>query len=42
LASRRQLRLGVFAALDQRVATRYQLAPMDLADAAQYLPTTWR
>ena len=29
----RQLRLGVFAALDQRIATRYQLAPMDLAEA---------
>jgi type II secretory pathway predicted ATPase ExeA len=34
----RQLRLGVFAALDQRIATRYQLAPMDVAEAAaQYL-----
>jgi type II secretory pathway predicted ATPase ExeA len=33
----RQLRLGVFAALDQRIATRYQLVPMDLAEAAQYL-----
>jgi len=33
----RQLRLGVFAALDQRIATRFQLAPMDLAEAAQYL-----
>jgi len=33
----RQLRLGVFAALDQRIATRYQLTPMDLAEAAQYL-----
>ncbi len=33
----RQLRMGVFAALDQRIATRYQLAPMDLAEAAQYL-----
>jgi hypothetical protein len=33
----RQLRLGVFAALDQRIATRYQLAPMDLAEVAQYL-----
>jgi type II secretory pathway predicted ATPase ExeA len=29
--------LGVFAALDQRIATRYQLAPTDLAEAAQYL-----
>src|ERR671937_1806702 len=33
----RQLRLGVFEALDQRIATRYQLAPMDLNEAAQYL-----
>src|ERR671939_1004682 len=33
----RQLRMGVFAALDQRIATRYQLAPMDLAEAATYL-----
>ena len=33
----RQLRMGVFAALDQRIATRYQLAPMDLAESAQYL-----
>ncbi len=33
----RQLRMGVFAALDQRIATRHQLAPMDLAEAAQYL-----
>ena len=27
----------MFAALDQRIATRYQLAPMDLAESAQYL-----
>ncbi len=33
----RQLRLGVFAALDQRIATRYLLAPMDLAESATYL-----
>jgi type II secretory pathway predicted ATPase ExeA len=33
----RQLRLGVFAALDQCIATRYQLAPMDLAESATYL-----
>jgi type II secretory pathway predicted ATPase ExeA len=33
----RQLRMGVFAALDQRIATHYQLAPMDLAEAATYL-----
>ena len=33
----RQLRLGVFAALDQRIAMRYQLAAMDLGESAQYL-----
>src|SRR5262249_41154812 len=36
----RQLRLGllgVFAALDQRIAPRSHLTPMDLAEAAQYL-----
>jgi len=33
----RQLRLGVFAALDQRISTRYQIASMDLAESAQYL-----
>ncbi len=33
----RQLRLGVFAALDQRIATRFTIPPMDLADAAAYL-----
>ncbi len=33
----RQLRMGVFAALDQRIATRYQLTPMDLAESATYL-----
>ena len=33
----RQLRMGAFAALDQRIATRYQLKPMDLADTAGYL-----
>ena len=33
----RRLRMGVFAALDQRIATRYQLRPMDLAESAQYL-----
>jgi type II secretory pathway predicted ATPase ExeA len=33
----RQLRMGVFAALDQRVATRYQIAPMDLAESVEYL-----
>lgn len=33
----RQLRMGVFAALDQRIATRYTLAPMDLGESASYL-----
>ena len=33
----RQLRMGIFAALDQRIAIRYQLAPMDLGESAQYL-----
>jgi type II secretory pathway predicted ATPase ExeA len=33
----RQLRMGVFAALDQRIATRYQIAPMDLVESAEYL-----
>lgn len=33
----RQLRMGVFAALDQRIATRYNIRPMDLAESATYL-----
>jgi type II secretory pathway predicted ATPase ExeA len=33
----RQLRLGVFAALDQRIATRFHIPPMDLGDATLYL-----
>jgi type II secretory pathway predicted ATPase ExeA len=33
----RQLRMGVFAALDQRIATRYTIKPMDLAESATYL-----
>jgi len=33
----RQLRLGVFAALDQRIETRYQVRPMDLAESLGYL-----
>jgi len=33
----RQLRLGTFAALDQRIATRFTLTPMDLAESAAYL-----
>jgi hypothetical protein len=34
--SARQLRSGSFAALDQRVATRDTMAPMDLAESAKY------
>jgi type II secretory pathway predicted ATPase ExeA len=33
----RQLRMGVFAALDQRIATRYALKPMDLGESSAYL-----
>ena len=33
----RQLRMGTFAALDQRIATRYAIKPMDLAESAAYL-----
>ena len=33
----RQLRMGTFAALDQRTATRYAIKPMDLAESAAYL-----
>jgi type II secretory pathway predicted ATPase ExeA len=33
----RRLRLGAFAALDQRIATRYTIPPMDLAESAAYL-----
>jgi hypothetical protein len=33
----RKLRLGIFAAPDQRIATRYTIAPMDLAESAAYL-----
>src|SRR5271165_970905 len=33
----RQLRMGMFAALDQRIATRYAIKPMDLAESAAYL-----
>jgi len=33
----RQLRLGTFAALDQRIATRFSIKPMDLAESAAYL-----
>ena len=34
---RRTLRRGSFAALDQRIAVRYQLAPLDPTQAADYL-----
>jgi type II secretory pathway predicted ATPase ExeA len=33
----RQLRMGIFAALDQRIATRYHIKPMDLAESVAYL-----
>ena len=33
----RQLRMGIFAALDQRIAVRYQLVPMDLGESVTYL-----
>jgi type II secretory pathway predicted ATPase ExeA len=33
----RQLRMGMFAALDQRIATRFTIKPMDLAESAAYL-----
>ncbi|MGH2707682.1 MAG: ExeA family protein [Actinomycetota bacterium] len=34
---RRRIKLGAFAALDQRIALRYHLGGMDLADTAGYL-----
>src|SRR5581483_1811719 len=34
---RRRLRLGTFAALEQRLALRYELPPMDAAESAAYL-----
>src|SRR5260370_5458172 len=33
----RQLGMGMFAALDQRIATRFTIKPMDLAESAAYL-----
>ncbi len=33
----RRLKMGIFASLDQRISTRYQLVPMDLAESAQYI-----
>ena len=32
-----RLKMGSFAALDQRLSTRYQLLPLDLAEAVLYL-----
>ncbi len=38
---RRRIRLGAFAALDQRVALRYSMTGMELTETAGYvLPTT--
>ena len=33
----RQLRMGMFAALGQRIATRFTIKPMELAESAAYL-----
>ncbi len=33
----RQLRMGIFAALDQRIATRFSLKAMDLSESVAYL-----
>lgn len=33
----RQLRMGIFAALDQRIATRFAIKAMDLVESATYL-----
>ena len=33
----RQLRMGIFAALDQRIATRFAIKSMDLGESAAYL-----
>lgn len=33
----RQLRQGIFAALDQRIATRFSIKPMDIGESASYL-----
>ena len=38
----RQLRMGTFAALDQRVAARFTLRPMDLAESARIPQTSPR
>ncbi|MDA8289971.1 MAG: AAA family ATPase [Actinomycetota bacterium] len=33
----RQLRMGIFAALDQRIATRFSIKAMDISESAAYL-----
>jgi type II secretory pathway predicted ATPase ExeA len=33
----RQLRMGAFAALDQRITTRFMIKPMDIGESASYL-----
>lgn len=33
----RRLRMGIFAALDQRIATRFTIPPMELSESAAYL-----
>ena len=33
----RQLRMGIFAALDQRIATRFAIKAMDIGESAAYL-----
>jgi type II secretory pathway predicted ATPase ExeA len=33
----RQLRMGMFAALDQRIATRFTIRPMDIGESSAYL-----
>ncbi|MHB1711278.1 MAG: hypothetical protein ACYCV7_07725 [Acidimicrobiales bacterium] len=33
----RQLRMGTFAALDQRIATRFAVKAMDIGESAAYL-----
>ena len=33
----RQLRMGIFAALDQRIATRFTIKAMDIGESAAYL-----
>ncbi len=33
----RRLKMGVFASLDQRIATRFQLKPLELGESVRYL-----